>query len=335
MIPSSFGDMSRFMATHRQTSLIKRDLARLTEEMSSGKKSDLPRALGVNRERAADIGQRISRIDGYLRNATHLAGRYKAAQVSLEQVDTAAQNLAERLIASPDLMSRQEKAVAGEQAKQSFATMVDALSTSFGGVNLFSGAKSDTQPLPDAANIMTDLRAAVDLSGSAASIQAEVEAFFEADTGPYVTSVYQGAATPGGAISIGDKTTSTMSISAISKPIRRMLAGAAMTALINDPAMSSSPDKQKEMLEGARDKMQSRDDLTILRADLGVQQEFVEEKQTSLTAERFSLAAERNDLTKADPYETASRLQQVQLQLETHFTITGRLSRLSLVNYLP
>jgi len=36
----------------------------------------------------------------------------------------------------------------------------------------------------------------------------------------------------------------------------------------------------------------------------------------------------------ADPFETASTLQAVQLQLETHYAMTARLSRLSLAEYL-
>ncbi len=47
---------------------------------------------------------------------------------------------------------------------------------------------------------------------------------------------------------------------------------------------------------------------------------------------RFETA--RLGLISVDPYETASKLQEAQTQLETLYSITARMSRLSLVNFL-
>ncbi|MFU8825328.1 MAG: hypothetical protein ACNA7N_13905, partial [Yoonia sp.] len=41
-----------------------------------------------------------------------------------------------------------------------------------------------------------------------------------------------------------------------------------------------------------------------------------------------------NDLISADPFDTATRLQSVQLQLETHYTVVGRMSQLSLLRFI-
>lgn len=335
MIPTYSGDMGRFLATQRQTMTIKNDLHKLTHEMSSGQKADLPRALGVNQARVADIQQRISRIDVYSGNAAQLSGQYRTMEVSLDQISGATQALADRLLSSPDMMAGQQRAIAAETARHSFDTVVSALSASYGGISLFSGVNTDSAPLPDAATIMTSLRAAVDLSGTAAQIQSEVEAFFESDTGPLVSTLYQGGQPSGKTVSIGDDRFSKVEITATSGPIRQMLAGAALASLIGDPAVAAEPGKQKALIEGARDKMLQRGGLTTLQANLGTQQALLQQTQASMAAEKSSLSIEINDLTRADPYETASRLQQVQLQLETHYTITGRLSRLSLVNFLP
>ena len=51
-------------------------------------------------------------------------------------------------------------------------------------------------------------------------------------------------------------------------------------------------------------------------------------------AEKSALETARLGLLSVDPYETAAKLQEAQTQLETLFSITARLSRLSLVNYL-
>jgi len=74
--------------------------------------------------------------------------------------------------------------------------------------------------------------------------------------------------------------------------------------------------------------------LVQLRASVGSAEARVEEASARLSARETALEIARNDMSAADPYETASNLQEVQLQLETHYTLTARLSRLSLTEYL-
>ena len=50
--------------------------------------------------------------------------------------------------------------------------------------------------------------------------------------------------------------------------------------------------------------------------------------------ESFALQIARNDLVSADPYETASKLQETEAQLEMIYTITARMTRLSLLDYM-
>ena len=51
-------------------------------------------------------------------------------------------------------------------------------------------------------------------------------------------------------------------------------------------------------------------------------------------AEASALQIARNGLVAADPYDTATAIQAVQTQIETLYTLTARLSRLSLTDYL-
>jgi flagellar hook-associated protein 3 FlgL len=53
-----------------------------------------------------------------------------------------------------------------------------------------------------------------------------------------------------------------------------------------------------------------------------------------MTAQETGLQMAINDLVSADPFDTATRLQSVQLQLETHYSVVGRLSQLSLLRYI-
>lgn len=53
-----------------------------------------------------------------------------------------------------------------------------------------------------------------------------------------------------------------------------------------------------------------------------------------LSAQRTSLEIAQNELSSADPYDTVMRLEETQFRLESLYTITARLSELSLVGFL-
>jgi flagellar hook-associated protein 3 FlgL len=71
-----------------------------------------------------------------------------------------------------------------------------------------------------------------------------------------------------------------------------------------------------------------------MRSNIGFQQENLSNTQARQSAELTTFQMAYNDLTVSDPFETAVKIEAVQTQLETHFTLTGRLSRLSLVEYI-
>jgi len=55
---------------------------------------------------------------------------------------------------------------------------------------------------------------------------------------------------------------------------------------------------------------------------------------TRNTSEATALGIARAGLVQLDPYETATRLQHAETQLQLIYTLTARMSRLSLADYL-
>ncbi|WP_171097850.1 transglycosylase SLT domain-containing protein [Ruegeria sp. HKCCD7255] len=72
---------------------------------------------------------------------------------------------------------------------------------------------------------------------------------------------------------------------------------------------------------------------TVL-AQLGAAEARIEQAATRNAAAMTSIEFARNQLIAADPYETATQLQTVQFQLESHYSVTVRNAGLSLVNFL-
>ena len=106
-------------------------------------------------------------------------------------------------------------------------------------------------------------------------------------------------------------------------------------ALAADSNLTLSLDTRRSLQQTAGvDLLSTASPIANLQARLGHAEQQVEQASVRISAQQSSYGIARNDLVSADPYETATRLQAVQQQLETQYTLTARLSRLSLTEYL-
>ena len=108
-----------------------------------------------------------------------------------------------------------------------------------------------------------------------------------------------------------------------------------MIALTNQPSSTLGRSEKLALIGAAVEPLgKATIGLIDMSAVAGSSQERIAQETSRLNAENTSMGIYRNKMVSADQFETASNLQQVQLQLETHYTVTARLSRLSLVGYL-
>ncbi len=125
-----------------------------------------------------------------------------------------------------------------------------------------------------------------------------------------------------------------MPITANDQTFRDLIKNVALTALATDGTLALGASVQNDlMLASAEDMMASQDELSAVRADLGFAQSRVDEATARNEAARSSLEMSRNLLLEADPFETATRLEDAQFQLESLFAVTVRNSRLTLLSF--
>lgn len=334
MIGINHGDLARWTATARHTSFVKDKLVRLTTEMSSGTHADLPRALGAQRERFGQIRNSLTEIDTFTNSGRELGVRLQQQQDALGIVAERSLTVSAQLLRLPLQPSQQDQVVAIQASESALKTMTLVQNTAIGGVHLFSGAKTDVTPLPDVSDLMTAVEAAVDLTQSPQDIKQQVIDFFMDPAGDYETTIYQGSANPAGKVELGNGQLAGSDTTALDPALRRAMAGAALGALAGKGAAATDLAKQKSMLVSAGEMLRESTGLVTIQAMLGHTQERVEDALTKHAAHRTVLTIEYNNLKNVDVYDVASRLQSVQTQLETHFTLTGRMSKLALVNYL-
>ncbi|MDG1170848.1 MAG: flagellin, partial [Sulfitobacter sp.] len=76
------------------------------------------------------------------------------------------------------------------------------------------------------------------------------------------------------------------------------------------------------------------DDVIALRADVGFVEARIEKIGARNSAEATSLEYAKRALLEIDPYEAATKLEEAQFQLQSLYSVTVRMSQLSLVNFI-
>lgn len=127
----------------------------------------------------------------------------------------------------------------------------------------------------------------------------------------------------------------SLDIRANDDAIKAVLMNTALAVLADDPTLSLDVPRQSELFGLAGLALQSnQDQLTDLRARLGFTEERIEKISVRNQAEETSIEFARNALLEADPFRTATELENVQFYLQSLYSVTVRSSQLSLVNFL-
>ncbi|MBK1634786.1 flagellin [Rhodovulum adriaticum] len=328
---SSIGDLSRGLLLRQTQTKLKADLSRLSAELATGTRQDLRAHVQGDFRPLAAIDQRVSLLQARAQAGQETALVAEAMQTALGSLGTAVQDIAPDLLMAGDATRAVGTGTLAQQATGLLDQAVAALNAQAAGRALFAGARSDGPALTGADTMLAALRQEVDGLTDAASIRDRVFAWFDAPGGGFETQAYRGTTDPPGPVTATGPETPEIAINATDPALRQMLGGLALAALCADADL---PDRDSVAAMAGVRLMGATTALSDLQADLGQIQTRMEQAMTANAAERGTLDLARSDITGADPYETATALQDSQARLETLYTITARLSRLSLAEYL-
>ncbi|MBC7158387.1 MAG: flagellar biosynthesis protein FlgL, partial [Rhodobacteraceae bacterium] len=145
---------------------------------------------------------------------------------------------------------------------------------------------------------------------------------------------YLGAAT-GTAFPVAPGRTVTLDVTAADPAVSGVLKGLVSAALLAEGALPGDAVGQGELALAAGTALISADaGLAGLRGRVGTAEARIEAGATTIAAERTALGIRRAEMLAADDFDTATALQQVEQRLELLFTVTARLSRLNLSDFL-
>ena len=330
----SVGDMSQQFISMRNSGAIKTELARLSNSLSSGQIDDVTAAMNGDTVRLSGLNYTLAQLDGYGQAATETKQILSNIQSVLGQVDALRQQSSAQLLLVNDESTVAQVDEAARSGRQTFDVMVATLNKQVADRSLLGGSAVSNAPLATAEVMLSDIEFAIGGATTFLAIETVVNTWFDDPAGGFATVGYAGDTGPLVERRISETSTVSIDARADNPAVVATLKSAAMAALADRlPVLDQGV--RSELLQAAGEGLfAASSGLVAMQARVGSAEMIVETTQTEMTARASVLGAERNDLVLADPFETASQLQSVQLQLETHFTVTARLSQLSLLRYI-
>ncbi|GLP87246.1 flagellar biosynthesis protein FlgL [Epibacterium sp. DP7N7-1] len=331
----SFGDMAQYLFLRRRSVELNKTLDTLTQEMSTGIASNLPERLGGDLGFVVDLERSISKMDSY-KVAAQEAGLFAStAQSYLERINDNALNLGSDILA---LSSTSNDTTTQEMATQSANFLTETIANLNGklsGRSLFAGTDTSSTPLESADTMMTALIAEVGALTDVDDIVQAVENWFN-DPAGFDAIMYNGSTNNMSAVRIGANEEVNFALRADDDRLKQAMQSFALGALASSDNLShlSTVESSALIKRAGTELMNAQSELTDVQSDLGFIQARIEETQTRNTAALTSMGTTLNDLILADPAETASRVEEVQFQLEALYSITVRSSQLNLLNYM-
>lgn len=333
MNPVSYGDLANSYLLRRQNAAAKAELAALNTEVVTGQSRDITAHVRGNVQPLASLDSSLSRLEGYATSARETGLMAAAMQTALGTISSISSDLSEFLIGSNSSALETRISAAGATARANLNTVVSALNTRFGDRAIFSGMKTGAPALVDSETLLAAVQAATAGSVSAADVVQNVSDWFD-DPAGFAATAYTGGA-PLAPISVADGETARLNITALDPAIKETLKGLTMAALLDKGILPNSADARMELAKTAGlHLLQSNTDRAYLTGRLGGVQAQIESAAARNSAESTTLKIVRNDITTVDPFESAAKLQDMQGQLEKLYTLTARMTRLTLMDYL-
>lgn len=331
MNPVSIGDLAQSLLLRRANASARAELGGLLADLSAGQASDAARHLGGSVSPLLAIDSAISQARAFTQTTNFAAARATAMQTALARIDLSANEAANMLLSAASSGDPSALQAAGTRSRDGLQQAVLALNTGYAGSALFSGSATDTAPLPAAETILAAARNAVVTARTPQEASDQLAVWMASPTG--FSATFRGN-TQGPDIPVGPDETVRLDFYASDSELRGTFAGFILGALVAEGRFSATADGSNLSGIAGRMLLSQGEARSGHAARLGVIQSRIDDAASRNAAEAAALGVARNDLLAVDLYETSSRITATESRLEMIYTLTARLSRLSLTDYL-
>lgn len=302
--------------------------------MGTGRVADAGRALSSDFSALSQISHALRTTEARAASLNNAAIWLDVMQGSMERIEQAGAQIGEKLVSTltaSGYLSVDNLAVTAEGAMEDIAS---ALGRTHDGRGLFTNGDPAGPAPVDIDALSADTKALAAGATDIASLLAAFDGYF-ADGGAFETNALRAFPADPVQFPIGGGESIGVPVSAGDRSVRDALKEAALVAALPDLGFPVGNAELSELaaILPARAATASSN-LTTSRAVIGTVEERVDHARQNLDEERSKLETRKSDTIGADPYDTATRLQNEMTRLETLYAITARKSRLRLTDYL-
>ena len=298
---------------------------------------------GFAADRAAKVNGDIGHVrklekllsDGeqHLQAIAHFKADASVVQLSLDQTREVVSKLQFDVQSAVSLKNEEGVKAAATTAREELEALFGRLNATHAGRYLFSGAKTDTPPLKDVDTMLAQVKSRL-VGPAASTIDSAMDLYFDDPTGVFQTSIYQGSSTsnaPSREVDHGRRV--GIEIKAVDQSVRDTIRALAVIALA--PETIGDADLRDAVLEDNANLAGSAAiQLTQEQTKLGAQEGVAAQLEARHNGAAETLQTELLDLLAVDQYEAASRMNNLETQLEAAYLTTQRIQQLTLLNYL-
>lgn len=329
------GDLSRNYMFRAESARLKTQLTRLTQELSSGTTTDKTEHLKGNQTLISAIDHALTMSNTYEIAAQEAKSLADAKQTALSYMQSDFSQFSSSLLAAAQSQQPVAFDTLSLQANQNFSNVISKLNTTVAGRSVFAGNATESAAIAEPDVILADLRTAIAGSATTADFLNAIDNWFFTPGGGFETVGYIGATDDLDPLPIASDQSVALSQRADEDGVRQMLRDLAVMTLSTDPTLGFTSIELKNITTDTAEKtFQTQSNITAMRATLGLSQGQIDHGLTALNADKTAQTLARNALIAVDPFETATELENVQFQMEALYSVTARLSRLSLTEYL-
>lgn len=331
---NSLGDMAQAFSLRHRNTVLKLEIQNLNNELATGKASDLADHLGGSYARLTGVERDIRVLKGYEINITEARQFTDVMQARLEQISNISSDFAGGLIVAAASSDRATGQAMANEAKFHFSTIVDTLNSQSAGRSLFAGDATDQAALADPDLILAELDTVLAGAASLSELETRIDFWFN-DPAGFDAFAYGGSTNPIAAFKMSDAASVPVDIRANATEIKDILKSLTKALVSNSSDYGLTFEDQNTLRKHAAEEMMTGQEKLIgLQSNLGLAQEQVEQWSVRTQTERIGLDYARGALIAIDPFQAATELEAARFQLESLYTVTARLSQLSLVNFL-
>lgn len=347
--PTFISTASLSSDTKASIARIQQRLVDVQKELASGRHADVGLTLGAQTGVAVSLRQDITQIQSIKDTNTIVLTRMQGSQAALNTLATTSQTFLNAL--TPAQSTGTMAGTIVQQAQASMQSLQDQLNASLDGQYLFAGINSDVKPLdnffaaPPSASAQAVTSAFTAKFGMSPD-DPNVSSISASDMQDFLSNDFAGlfsdanwsanwseASDKSVNSRISRTETADTSVTANDKTFRQLAAAFSMIAGLGFQNLNSSA-QQVVMQQATQLVSNGIGGLTKVQSFLGVTQQRVSDANSQIGTQIDFLKKSIDGLESVDPAEVTTQISDLSTALEAAYSVTNRLSKLSIMDFL-